>query len=93
MGAADVLLSGGATAWLVYADVLYHGNDVASSRIRFRTSHDRGATWSAGRTVVGTATKLRQAANLGANGSKPVILFQTGTTNGSTTDIVAVRAR
>ena len=93
LGAADVLLPGGATAWLVYADVLYDANDVASSRIRFRTSHDRGATWSAGQTVVDTASKLRQAANLAAAGSKPVILFQTGKPDGSTADIVAVRAR
>ncbi len=93
LGAADVLLPGGDAAWLVYSDVAYEGDEVATSRLRFRVSDDRGRTWRPGTTVVGQADKLRQAANLAASGGKPVVVFQSGRVDGSTADILAVRAR
>jgi len=93
LGAADVLLPGGDVAWLVYADLGYDRDAVEDSRIRFRISDDRGKTWGPGTTVVGTTDKLRQAANLAANGARPVVVFQSGRLDGSTADIVVVRAK
>lgn len=91
LGAADVLLTGTATAWIAYTDVAYQGNDVKASRIVFRSSTNGGRTWSSGENVVGFATRLREASNLAAaQGGKPVVVFNSGRTDGSTVDIVAV---
>lgn len=90
LGAADVLLPGGTTAWIAYADVAYQGNDVSASRIRFKSSTDGGRTWTKSSNVVGFAPKLREATNLAAAAGKPIVLFDTGRPDGSTVDIVAV---
>jgi hypothetical protein len=91
LGAADLLLTGTATAWLVYADVAYVGNDVKASKVVFRSSTNGGRTWTAGENVVGFATRLREATNIAAaQGGKPVIVFNSGRPDGSTATIVAV---
>jgi len=92
LGAADILLAGGGAAWLVYTDIAYEGPDVVASRVRFRVSTDNGRTWGAGTAVVGHTDKLRQATNVVAHGTTPVVVFQTGPTDGSASDIVVVRA-
>jgi hypothetical protein len=93
LGAADLLLPGGSTAWIAYADVAYQGNDVRSSRIVFRSSSDAGRTWSKGEAVVGFAPRLREATNIAASGGRPVIVFNSGRTDGKAADIVAVHPR
>lgn len=94
LGAADVLLPGGATAWIVYADITYDGADVASSRIRFRASTNGGRTWGPVEDVVRDARRLREAANLAARGgTRPVVAFQTGRLDGAAADIAVSRAR
>lgn len=90
LGAADVLLPSKDTAWLVYADVAYRGNDIASSRVRIKTSTNGGRTWGTASDVLGSAAKLRQAVNVAAYAAKPVVVLSAGPTNGSTADIVAV---
>lgn len=92
LGAADVLLPGGSTAWLVYADVAYQGNEVKASRIRFKSSKDGGRTWTKADDVIGFAPRLREATNIAAGrGGRPVIVVNTGKTDGTTADIVAIR--
>lgn len=93
LGAADILLPFGSTAWLVYADVAYRGNAIASSRVRIKTSTNGGRTWSTASNVVDSAAKLRQAVNVAAAAGKPVVVFSTGKTDGSSADIVAVHPR
>jgi hypothetical protein len=90
-GAADVLLPGGSVAWLAYADLVYEGDDVVASRIRFRASADSGATWGPASNVLRDAGRLRQATNLAARGSLPVVVFQSGRVDGSTADILVTR--
>jgi hypothetical protein len=93
IGAADVLLPGGATAWVVYADITYDGDRVAESRVRFRASSDGGARWGVAGTIVPEARKLRQAGNLLVSGGRPVVVFQSSRVDDSDPDILVPRAR
>ena len=62
-----------------------------SSRLVFRSSSDAGGTWSKGEAVVGFASRLREATNIAAaSNGKPVIVFNSGRTDGKAADIVAV---
>jgi hypothetical protein len=93
LGAPDILMPGGSRAWLVYTDITYRGDDVATSRLRYRQSTNSGASWGVASDVVGTAPRLRQATNIAARGSRPVVVYQSGRVDGSTSDIMVVRAR
>lgn len=93
LGAADVLLPGGHAAWLVWSDLAYDGSKVGASRIRFAVSKDDGRTWARPITIVPFARRLREAANLAAAGTRPVVVYQSGARDGSTADITLVRAR
>jgi hypothetical protein len=87
-----VALLDGGKAWLVFPDLAYHGNTVASSRLRFRVSTDSGRTWQPGTTIVAETGKLRQAPNVAAWHGKPVVVFQSGPVSGSRSDIWSLRA-
>lgn len=93
LGAADVLLPGGSTAWVVWADLAYDGNRVTSSRIRFAASRNGARSWGVPVTVVPIGRRLREATNLVEREGRPVIVYQSGPRDASTADIAAVRAR
>ncbi len=93
LGAADVLLPGGSTAWVVWADLAYDGDRVTSSRVRFAASRNGARSWGTPVTVVPVGRRLREATNLVEGDDRPVIVYQSGPRDATTADITAVRAR
>jgi hypothetical protein len=91
LGAGDVTLRQDGRAWIAYPDLAYSGEDVESSRLQIRYSTDSGATWGPAATLLGDAPRLRQAPNVVLRRGLPVVVFQGGPADGSSSDIRAMR--
>ncbi len=91
LSAADIELLPNKKALITYVDERIKNRRLLTTKVVSRRSPDDGRTWKATQTVAPRARLLRMAPNAAANGTKPVIVLQSGQMDGSPRNIFATR--